>query len=131
MLKDVIASGRVNTVRLTEVFRQAQESMIVVNAHRVNRGEFPVVKLPAGKKPDFYLIERDDPEKALEAVKELCAHRLPRVFGFNPFDDIQVMTPMHKGLAGVANLNAELQVPLNPTNKEVIRGEGASESTTR
>jgi exodeoxyribonuclease V alpha subunit len=122
MLKDIIASGRVETVRLTEVFRQAQESMIVVNAHRVNRGEFPVGKPPEGKKSDFYFVERDDPEKALEVVKQLCAHRLPRTFRFNPFDDIQVMTPMHKGLAGVANLNAELQMLLNPTGKEVIRG---------
>lgn len=122
MLKDIIASGRVETVRLTEVFRQAQESMIVVNAHRVNRGEFPVAKPPEGKKSDFYFLERDDPEKALEVVKELCAHRLPRVFRFNPFDDIQVMTPMHRGIAGVANLNAELQMLLNPTGNEVIRG---------
>jgi len=122
MLKDIIASGRVETVRLTEVFRQAQESMIVVNAHRVNRGEFPVGKPPDGKKSDFYFVERDDPQKALEVVKELCARRLPRTFRFDPFDDIQVMTPMHKGMAGVANLNAELQMLLNPTGKEVIRG---------
>jgi len=122
VLKDIIASGRVETVRLTEVFRQAQESMIVVNAHRVNRGEFPVAKPPEGKKSDFYFVERDDPEKALEVVKELCERRLPHSFRFNPFDDIQVMTPMHKGLAGVANLNAELQMLLNPTGKEVIRG---------
>jgi len=122
MLKDIIASGRVETVRLTEVFRQAQESMIVVNAHRVNRGEFPVAKPPEGKKSDFYFVERDDPEKALEVVKELCARRLPRTFRLDPFDDIQVMTPMHKGIAGVANLNAELQMLLNPTGKEVIRG---------
>jgi exodeoxyribonuclease V alpha subunit len=122
MLKDIIASGRVETVRLTEVFRQAQESMIVVNAHRVNRGEFPVARPPEGKRTDFYFVERDDPEKVVEVVKYLCVRRLPRVFRFNPFDDIQVMTPMHKGLAGVANLNAELQMLLNPTGKEVIRG---------
>jgi len=94
----------------------------LVNAHRVNRGEFPVAKPPEGKKSDFYFVERDDPEKALEVVKELCERRLPHSFRFNPFDDIQVMTPMHKGLAGVANLNAELQMLLNPTGKEVIRG---------
>jgi exodeoxyribonuclease V alpha subunit len=122
MLKDVIASGRVETVRLTEVFRQAQESMIVVNAHLVNRGEFPVVRPPEGKRSDFYFIERDDAGKALDMVKDLCARRLPRSFRFDPFDDIQVMTPMHKGVVGVANLNAELQMLLNPTGKEVIRG---------
>jgi exodeoxyribonuclease V alpha subunit len=122
MLRDVIASGRVETVRLTKVFRQAQESMIVVNAHRVNRGEFPVVRPPEGRKADFYFIERDDPEKALEMVKDLCARRLPRAFRLDPFDDIQVMTPMHKGVVGVANLNAELQMLLNPTGKEISRG---------
>jgi exodeoxyribonuclease V alpha subunit len=122
VLKDIIASGRVETVRLTEVFRQAQESMIVVNAHQVNRGEFPITRAPVGKKADFYFVERDKPEKVVEVVKELCARRLPRVFRFNPFDDIQVMTPMHKDLPGVANLNAELQMLLNPTGKEVIRG---------
>jgi exodeoxyribonuclease V alpha subunit len=109
-------------VRLTEVFRQAQESMIVVNAHRVNRGEFPVVKPPQDRKADFYFIKREDPERVLEVIKELCAHRLPRTFRLNPFDDIQVMTPMHKGVVGVANLNAELQMLLNPTGKEIIRG---------
>ncbi|MBA7656884.1 ATP-dependent RecD-like DNA helicase [subsurface metagenome] len=122
MLKDVIASGRVETVRLTEVFRQAQESMIVVNAHRVNRGEFPLVRTPEEKKADFYFVARDDPEKALEMVKELCARRLPRAFRLNPFDDIQVITPMHKGVVGVANLNAEMQMLLNPTGNEVSRG---------
>jgi exodeoxyribonuclease V alpha subunit len=122
MLRDVIASGVVETVRLTEVFRQAQESMIVVNAHRVNRGEFPVVKPPQDRKADFYFIKREDPERVLEVIKELCARRLPRAFRLNPFDDIQVMTPMHKGVVGVANLNAELQMLLNPTGKETIRG---------
>jgi len=122
VLKDIIASGRVETMRLTEVFRQAQESMIVVNAHRVNRGEFPTTRAPVGEKADFYLVEREQPEKVVEVVKELCARRLPRVFRFNPFDDIQVMTPTHKGLAGVANLNAELQTLLNPAGKEVTRG---------
>ena len=122
MLKDVIASGRVETVRLTEVFRQAQESMIVVNAHRVNRGEFPLVRTPEGKKADFYFVARDNPEKALEMVKELCARRLPRAFRLNPFDDIQVITPMHRGVVGVANLNAEMQMLLNPTGNEVSRG---------
>jgi exodeoxyribonuclease V alpha subunit len=122
VLRDIIASGKVETVRLNEVFRQAQESMIVVNAHRVNCGEFPIVRPPERKKSDFYFIERDDPEKALDTVKNLCASRLPRVFRFNPFDDIQLMTPMHRGTVGVANLNAELQMLLNPTGKEVTRG---------
>jgi exodeoxyribonuclease V alpha subunit len=122
VLRDVIASGRVETVRLTEVFRQAQESMIVVNAHRVNHGEFPIVRAPEGKRSDFYFVSREQPDSALETVKDLCANRLPRAFGLNPFDDIQVMAPMHKGVVGVANLNAELQMLLNPTGKELARG---------
>ncbi len=122
VLGDIIASGRVETVRLTEIFRQAQESMIIVNAHRVNRGEFPQTKPPQGTKSDFYFIERDDPEKALELVKDLCGRRLPGAFRLDPLDDIQVMTPMHKGVVGVANLNAELQRLLNPCGQEIAQG---------
>jgi exodeoxyribonuclease V alpha subunit len=122
VLGDIIASGRVETVRLTEIFRQAQESMIIVNAHRVNRGEFPLIKPPPGRKSDFYFIERDDPEKALELVKDLCTRRLPGAFHLDPLDDIQVMTPMHRGVVGVANLNAELQRLLNPRGQEIAQG---------
>jgi exodeoxyribonuclease V alpha subunit len=122
MLRDVITSGRVETVILTEVFRQAQESMIVVNAHRVNHGEFPLTKSPQGKEADFYFVSRDDPKQALEVIKELCANRLPRALQLDPIADIQVMTPMHKGEAGVTNLNAELQKLLNPTGQELVRG---------
>jgi exodeoxyribonuclease V alpha subunit len=73
VLRDIIVSGSVETVRLAEIFRQAQESLIVVNAHWVNRGEFPQVRTPKGRLADFYFIQRDEPEKALELVKELCA----------------------------------------------------------
>ncbi len=122
VLRDIIISGRVETVRLTEIFRQAQESMIIVNAHRVNRGEFPQIKLPPGKRSDFYFIEREEPEKALETIKELCGHRLANAFRLDPLDDIQVITPMHKGIVGVANLNAELQRLLNPRGQEIAQG---------
>lgn len=121
VLRDIIASGKVETVRLTEVFRQAKESMIVVNAHRVNRGIFPIAKPPPGGKADFYFVARDEPETALALVKELYAHKIPKALHLDPFDDIQVMTPMHRGLVGVANLNAELQMLVNPSGKEVIR----------
>ena len=122
VLRDIIASGRVEIVKLTEVFRQAQESLIIVNAHRINRGEFPVAAPPQDKKADFYFIEREDPDQALALIKELCATRLPKSFHLDSYEDIQVMTPMHRGLVGVASLNAELQMLLNPTGKEVIRG---------
>ena len=122
VLRDIIASERVETVKLTEVFRQAQESLIIVNAHRINRGEFPLTKPAEGKKADFYFIEKEDPAEALEIIKDLYARRLPRAFHLNPQAEIQVMTPMHKGLVGVANLNAELQTLLNPAGKQIIRG---------
>jgi exodeoxyribonuclease V alpha subunit len=122
VLGDIIASGRVETVKLTEVFRQAQESLIIANAHRINRGEFPIAAPPQDKPADFYFIEREDPEQALALIKELCAVRLPKFFHLDPCEDIQVMTPMHRGLVGVTSLNAELQMLLNPTGKEVVRG---------
>jgi exodeoxyribonuclease V alpha subunit len=122
VLKDIIASGNVETIILTEIFRQAQESLIIVNAHRVNRGEFPQLKPQQGQRSDFYFIEKDDPEEVLGVIKELCVKRLPNAFRLNPLDDIQVMTPMHRGTVGVANLNAELQVLLNPQGKVITRG---------
>ena len=122
VLKDIIASGCVETVILTEIFRQAQESLIVVNAHRVNRGEFPQLKPQQGQRSDFYYIEKNTPEEVLAVIKELCGKRLPNAFHFSPFDDIQVMTPMHRGTVGVSNLNAELQRMLNPEGKVITRG---------
>ena len=122
VLKDIIASGSVETIILTEIFRQAQESLIIVNAHRVNRGEFPQLKPQQGQRPDFYFIEKDTPEEVLGVIKELCIKRLPNAFRLNPLDDIQVMTPMHRGTVGVANLNAELQALLNPQGKAITRG---------
>ena len=122
VLRDIITSGQVETVKLREIFRQARESLIVVNAHRVNHGRFPQTMPLQRRKADFYIMGADKSEKALEQIKELCAHRLPRAFNLNPIDDIQVMTPMHKGIVGVANLNAELQNLLNPAGQAVTRG---------
>ncbi len=122
VLKDIIASGCVETVILTEIFRQAQESLIIVNAHRVNRGEFPQLKSQLGQRSDFYYIEKNTPEEVLSVIKELCGKRLPNAFHFSPLDDIQVMTPMHRGTVGVSNLNAELQRLLNPEGKVITRG---------
>ena len=122
VLKDIIASGCVETVILTEIFRQAQESLIIVNAHRVNRGEFPQLKPQQGQRSDFYYIEKNTPEEVLAVIKELCGKRLPNAFHLSPLDDIQVMTPMHRGTVGVSNLNAELQRLLNPEGKVITRG---------
>ena len=122
VLKDIIASEQVETIKLTEIFRQAQESLIVVNAHRVNRGEFLQLQPSPGQQSNLYFINREEPEKVMEVIKDLCKRRLPHAFQFDPLEDIQVMTPMHRGTVGVANLNAELQNLLNPNGKAVARG---------
>ena len=122
VLKDIIGSGSVPTVRLTDIFRQAKESLIVINAHRVNSGQMPLLRNQAGDRRDFYYFEAEEPEKALEKVIELCRERIPKKFGYDPVNDIQVLTPMYRGVAGATNLNAELQKQLNPSGDELVRG---------
>ena len=123
VLRDTIDSSIFTVVRLTEIFRQAQESMIVVNAHRVNQGEFPILKEIEGKESsDFFFIEEEDPDKILNKIITLCSERIPQRFGFHPVRDVQVLTPMHKGLIGVSNLNLELQKRLNPDSFGITLG---------
>jgi exodeoxyribonuclease V alpha subunit len=123
VLKDIIRSGKFTVVRLTEIFRQAQESMIVVNAHKVNQGELPVLKeIDKPEKTDFQFIQEEDPEKILQNILDLCSERIPMQFRFHPLREIQVLTPMHKGTIGVANLNIELQKRLNPGQSGITRG---------
>jgi exodeoxyribonuclease V alpha subunit len=112
VLADVIASRRARVVRLTEIFRQAAASNIVVNAHRVNRGEAP--DLAAGEGSDFYFIDREEPGDVLATILEIVADRIPRRFGLDPIDGVQVLAPMHRGDVGAANLNTALQARLNP-----------------
>lgn len=119
-LKDLIGSGCIETSRLNEVFRQARQSLITVNAHRINQGQFPQKKALDDSKPDFFFMECEEPEKALDTIKQLCAVRLPRAYPLDPVNDIQVLTPMHKGVVGVANLNSELQALLNASGKQVM-----------
>jgi len=121
VLRDMIRSRVIDVVRLTEVFRQAGKSLIVVNAHRINRGEMPIFKDKGGR-GDFFFIERTTPEEALALIKHLVAERIPRRFGLDPLDQVQIITPMHKGLLGAANLNAELQALLNPRGESLVRG---------
>jgi exodeoxyribonuclease V alpha subunit len=123
VLKDIIRSGRFTVVRLTEIFRQAQESMIVVNAHKVNQGQLPVLKeIGKPEKADFQFIQEEDPEKILQNILDLCSEKIPRDFRFHPLREIQVLTPMHKGTIGVTNLNIELQKRLNPGQSGITRG---------
>jgi exodeoxyribonuclease V alpha subunit len=118
VLKDIIDSGCVHTVRLNDIFRQSQQSMIIVNAHRINRGQMPVTE--TGR--DFVFIEEDDPERVLEHIIDLSAHSIPSRFGFRPLDDIQILTPMHRGVVGVTNINIRLQEMLNPSRDAISRG---------
>ena len=111
VLRDLIAARIIPTIRLNVVFRQAEASLIVVNAHRINQGELPL--LPSGDK-DFYFIPREEPEKVAEEVVELVTARLPRYLACDPIEDIQVLTPMRRTITGVENLNQLLQDRLNP-----------------
>jgi exodeoxyribonuclease V alpha subunit len=122
VLQDIISSGSIETIRLTDIFRQAKESLIVVNAHRINEGQFPQSDAQPGQIKDFYFVNRDDPQKTLEVIKELCKNRLPQALHLDPLEDIQVMSPMHRGIVGVANLNSELQNLFNPDGKTVAGG---------
>ena len=111
-LRDIIASGVVRVVRLTEIFRQAQQSLIVTNAHRINAGRMPL--LDNGAQSDFRFEEYQSQEQALERVLGLCAHPDASLPVGEPLMDIQVLAPMKKGPLGVYNLNARLQAALNP-----------------
>ncbi len=110
VLGDLIGSGAVPTARLDEIFRQSRQSLIVVNAHRINKGEMP--QFPEGRGGDFHFIRLMEPAAILERLLDLCARTLP-ARGFDPFRDIQVLSPMHKGTLGVSNLNRTLQGLLN------------------
>ena len=121
VLKDIIGSGAVPVVELNEIFRQARESLIIVNAHKINNGVLPSLK-PSESKSDFYFIEQEDPEEVLGIILDLTTTRIPHRFGFDAVDDIQILTPMHKGTVGTGNLNVELQKALNPSEEGVVRG---------
>lgn len=124
VLGDMIQSRQIPVVSLTEIFRQAKKSRIVTNAHRINQGKFPIVEVPEepDAKTDFYFIEQEEPERVRQTIIELVAHRIPAHFGFESIDDIQVLTPMHKGIVGAENLNSSLQQALNPGEEHVSRG---------
>lgn len=111
ILSDMIESGLLQVACLNQIFRQAEESWIVMNAHRINKGEYPEMNLPDS---DFFFVPRNVPQDAAAAVIELCTVRIPEKFGLNPMKDIQVLSPAKKGAAGVFSLNAALQNRLNP-----------------
>ncbi len=119
VLKDIIQSERVAVVQLKKIFRQAAGSMIITNAHRINMGEFPDITYnPRG---DFQFIEAEDPEDVVKIIVDLVANRLPKSHRFHRFDDIQVLSPMKRGLIGSENLNTVLQQQLNPSPTPLFR----------
>jgi exodeoxyribonuclease V alpha subunit len=119
VLADVISSGAVPVVRLTEVFRQAAQSRIITSAHRINQGSMPDLSQP-GAESDFYFVQADDPETAVGRIIELVKTRIPKRFGLDPIRDIQVLCPMNRGGVGARSLNIELQAALNPAGDRKV-----------
>ncbi|MDR1856316.1 MAG: ATP-dependent RecD-like DNA helicase [Desulfovibrio sp.] len=119
VLKDVIASGVVPVVTLNEIFRQAASSSIVVNAHRIIKGDMPT--FPKGRDTDFFLFPAEEPEATQAMVVDVVRNRIPRQFGLSPLQDVQVLTPMNRGVLGTATLNERLQAALNPNGLEISR----------
>jgi exodeoxyribonuclease V alpha subunit len=111
VLRDIIESGLVPVTRLDVIFRQAQDSLIITNAHRINSGQLPLTPRSAN---DFYLFVEPDPDRAAELLVDVVQNRIPAKFGLDPLSDIQVLAPMYRGSTGVSNLNEQLQRALNP-----------------
>ena len=120
VLKDLIDSGEIETIKLTKIFRQAEKSKIITNSHKINRGEMP--ELDQDDNTDFYFIRTAMPQTVVERVVQLVSKDLPEKFGLDPFTDIQVLAPMYRTAAGVDNLNIALQEAVNPLGKEIGKG---------
>ena len=121
VLGDIIKSQTVTVVELKEIFRQKKTSHIIVNAHKINQGIIPELD-SSEEKSDFYFRHREEPDDALQFVIELITDHIPRVFGFDPLNEIQILTPMRKGIVGTNNLNSVLQNTLNPVQDGIKRG---------
>lgn len=119
VLRDIIDSEAVPVVRLTKIFRQAQQSRIITNAHKVNGGKFPDIS--NGKNSDFFFLNREEPEVIAKEIVELVKNKLPNYYKVKP-SEIQVLTPMQKGIIGAINLNQELQKAINPSMEGIRRG---------
>ncbi len=119
VLADIIASGAVSVIRLTEVFRQAAQSRIVMSAHRINQGSIPDLS-PPSTHSDFYFVQADEPETGVPRIIELVKARMPRRFGLDPIRDMQVLCPMNRGGVGARSPNIELQAALNPARDRKV-----------
>lgn len=121
VLRDLIASEVPALLRLTQIFRQAADSLIIHNAHRINQGLFPETNATA---QDFFIFIKEEPEELAELLVDIVQRRLPAKFGLDPFEDVQVLAPMYQGAAGVANLNMLLQAGLNAPGRQGERRMG-------
>lgn len=119
VLADIISSGVIPVVRLTEVFRQAAQSKIITSAHQINQGRLPDLS-STDRGADFYFVPAEDPERAVPRIVELVRHRIPRCFGLDPIRDVQVLCPMNRGGVGARSLNIELQAALNPAGEQKV-----------
>lgn len=120
VLKDLIQSDLIKVTTLNQIFRQAAGSRIITNAHRINNGTFPEINSDGDS--DFFFIESKDPERMVDEIVSLVTQRLPSKYNFNPLQDIQILSPMRKGLVGITNLNEVLQAKLNPEGKHQLPG---------
>ncbi len=120
VLKDIISSGRIPVVRLSRIFRQAQGSRIIMNAHRINKGE--QIDMRGGRDSDFFFASKETNEEVVELLVKYCTENLPRYYHVDALQDIQVLTPMQRGVCGAANLNQVLQEAMNPGSIFLRRG---------
>ncbi|MCZ6472057.1 MAG: ATP-dependent RecD-like DNA helicase [SAR324 cluster bacterium] len=124
VLADLIASQRIPVVRLEEIFRQSERSRITANAHLIRKGQLPDLSLPdSDDLVDFYFLPESDPARIVEKILVTVTERIPERFQFDPKSEVQVITPMHKGLTGAQNLNSRLQQALNPEGEEIVFGD--------
>ncbi len=120
VLKDIINSKKIEVVKLERIFRQAENSEIIMNAHRINKGLFPELK--SNKESDFFFIQEEDPEKVVEIINDLCTRRIPKYYKVDAVNDIQVLAPMQRGVTGAQNLNQVLQKSLNKNTQGLDQG---------
>src|SRR5260221_322046 len=115
VLRDVIQSGVAHVTRLAVIFRQAGDSLIITNAHRVNQGQMPDL---SNQGDDFFMFTEDEPDAVADLLVDVVQNRIPKKFGLNPLDDVQVLSPMYRGGVGVQVLNERLQAALNPPGRQ-------------
>ena len=124
VLSDIINSNLIPVVRLDEIFRQAADSLIITNAHKINKGIYPITSLNNNQLSDFYFINAEKGEDIFNKVISLITDRIPKKFGFNPLDDVQILCPMQRGGSGAQSFNIELQKVLNPPNESSVEKYG-------